>query len=93
MQNSIVLEKQAAKFLEHLQDARLSKRLERVISQLRENAHPHNALKIQGLNNAYRIRVGDYRLIYQIQQNFIIITIIEHRGNVYELMRRIMFRS
>ena len=41
--------------------------------------------KIQNKNNCYRIRTGDYRIIYSIQKHQLIVEIIRlgHRKEVY----------
>lgn len=38
--------------------------------------------KLKGTTNSYRIRVGSYRIIYEIENNILIIK-IQTRGNVY----------
>ncbi len=37
-----------------------------VIDQLCENPRPSSVVKLQGDENLYRVRVGDYRIIYEI---------------------------
>ena len=45
---------------------------------------PHNG-KLKGTKDRYKIRVGDYRIIYQIKsQTEILITSIRHRKEVYD---------
>lgn len=41
--------------------------LERKIDKLAVNPRPHGAEKLSGEENLYRLRAGDYRIIYQIQ--------------------------
>jgi mRNA interferase RelE/StbE len=40
--------------------------------------------KIRGKENLFRIRIGDYRLIYAIENSCIVIVRIRHRKNVYD---------
>lgn len=40
--------------------------------------------KLQGYSNLYRLRIGDYRVIYQIEQDIIIIDAILPRGEAYK---------
>ena len=42
--------------------------------------------KLQGDDNLYRIRVGDYRIVYEIKNNVLLLTVIEikHRSEVYK---------
>ncbi len=55
------------------------------IDKLTENAKPSNSLKLKGISNFYRIRIGDYRIIYSIQNEMLTIEIIKigHRKEVY----------
>ena len=60
-------------------------RLKPKIKALGNNPRPHGAIKLQGYENRYRIRVGDYRIIYEIWDIVLVIVIIEvgHRSDVY----------
>jgi len=60
-------------------------RLKPKIKILSENPRPHGARKLQGFDNIYRIRVGDYRILYEIDDNILLVLIVEvgHRGGVY----------
>jgi mRNA interferase RelE/StbE len=42
------------------------KRVGAAIRGLGDNPRPHGCLKLKGEENAWRIRVGDYRIIYEI---------------------------
>lgn len=55
------------------------------LEQLTENPRPPGALKMQGAESLYRIRVGDYRIIYEIQDQTLLIAVVKvgHRGDVY----------
>lgn len=46
------------------------------INALSKNPRPHGHKKLQGNENLYRIRSGNYRIIYQIQDKALIILII-----------------
>ena len=54
------------------------------IKDLSSNPHPPNSIKLSG-RSAWRIRINDYRVIYEINENVLIITVIviNHRKNVY----------
>lgn len=41
-------------------------RLRTAIRSLADNPHPHGVRKIKGTERAYRIRVGDYRVVYEV---------------------------
>ena len=55
------------------------------IDNLTENPKPFGYKKLTG-RDGYRIRVGTYRIIYDIFENQLIIEIVNigSRGNVYE---------
>lgn len=40
--------------------------------------------KIRGYSNLYRLRVGDYRIIYQMEHDTIIIDAVLSRGEAYK---------
>ncbi|MFZ5806489.1 MAG: type II toxin-antitoxin system RelE family toxin [Verrucomicrobiota bacterium] len=55
------------------------------ISALENNPRPQGVLKLQGSNSLWRIRIGDYRVVYEIDDKNKIadIVAIRHRRNVY----------
>lgn len=55
------------------------------LEELVENPRPPGVLKMEGEENLYRVRVGDYRIIYQVQDRMLLIVVVKvgHRGNVY----------
>ena len=55
------------------------------IYDLAENPRPQGYKKLKG-RNAYRIRVGDYRIIYEIFDKILLIDVIDlgHRKDIYE---------
>lgn len=65
----------------------------RVISTIRAlagNPRPQGAIKMEGFKNAYRVRVGSYRIGYQIHDSriLVIVTTIGDRKEIYPLMKR-----
>lgn len=58
------------------------------IIALQNQPLPHQALKLAGAGHLYRLRVGDYRIIYEIDraENIIIVHYIRHRKDVYRKM-------
>jgi len=80
----IEVTRRAAKQLSELAAAD-RKRVARRISALTESPHPKEARKLSGADDLWRIRVGDYRVIYQIQDRILLIVIVRigHRGDVY----------
>jgi mRNA interferase RelE/StbE len=55
------------------------------LSSLSFNPRPSSCIKLAGTDNAYRIRVGVYRILYTIEDNILMVEIIkiDHRSSVY----------
>lgn len=55
------------------------------IEDLATNPFPPLALKLSGAEKLYRIRVGDYRIVYEIDSasKLIVIHYVRHRREVY----------
>ena len=55
------------------------------IVDLAETPRPHGARKIIGGDDAFRVRVGDYRIIYEIVDRVLTVFIVRvaHRKDVY----------
>jgi len=64
------------------------KRVFTKIEELKQNALPMQAIKLRGTERIYRIRVGDYRIIYEVdvKTKTIVIHYIRHRKEVYRRM-------
>lgn len=60
-------------------------RIVAAIDELAANPRPPGAKKLSGKENLWRIRVGDYRILYQIvdRRMLVVIVAIGHRGDVY----------
>lgn len=52
---------------------------------LAEDPYPHGARKLAGSDHSYRIRIGDYRVVYTVEDDFLLVQIIRvgHRRDVY----------
>ena len=72
------------KFLSKL-DLKTRVRIINEVSLLAENARPNGCKKLEGYNG-YRVRVGDYRILYEIEDKILLVTIIKigHRKNIYD---------
>ena len=55
------------------------------ILSLRDDPRPHGARKLVGALEGWRIRVGDYRVLYQIDDEGQTVTVVrvKHRREVY----------
>lgn len=73
------------KFLERLRDKSLLRRLTEAMRSLAESSRPPGCVKLAGEENLYRIRVGDYRIVYQVRDTelLVLVVAIGHRREVY----------
>jgi mRNA interferase RelE/StbE len=55
------------------------------IEDLGEDPRPHGSKKLVGERTAWRIRVGDHRVIYDVHDAQLVIVVVraEHRREVY----------
>jgi len=63
-----------------------------IIDQFSVNPVPVGASRLRGRTNAYRIRVGDYRIVYEVHATEIVVYVVgvSHRREIY---RRILRRK
>ena len=56
------------------------------ISNLQENPRPQGVKKLKGFDNEYRIRIGDYRIRYEINdsEKVLILLSCRHRRDAYK---------
>ena len=55
------------------------------IESLAEDPHPAGCRKLVGSTATYRIRIGDFRVVYTIERNRLVIEIVRvrHRSTAY----------
>ncbi len=56
-----------------------------VVTGLADNPYPSGSRKLKGSMSTYRIRVGDYRVVYVVRSDIVVIEIIRvgHRKEIY----------
>ena len=74
----------ARKELETL-PARLGDRIFRVIERLEQNPRPEGCRKIQGSSDLWRLRIGDYRVVYSVSDRTkkVDVVAVRHRRDAY----------
>lgn len=84
MKYAVMVTQKALKSLQKI-DSVYTKKIWEKIRSLENNPRPHDCLKMEGHDNAYRTKVGRYRIIYQIIDSKLYISIInvDHRKDVY----------
>lgn len=80
----ILIKASAAKELENIPKKDNARIVDRIRS-LAENPRPSGAEKLTGLNR-YRVRQGDYRILYEIYDKEVVIMVVKigHRKEVYK---------
>lgn len=79
----LIIENRAAKEVESLHGEMLD-RLVKAIGSLKQNPRPHGAKKLF-VDDGWRIRVGDYRILYTIDDKQKVVTVyrVKHRKEAY----------
>ena len=73
------------RFLRSLRDRALAARLVAALRALSTIPRPPGCKKLRGEDNLWRIRVGDYRIVYAIHDRVLIVLVvaISHRREAY----------
>ena len=84
MTYQIILPKPVQKQLDNLSDE-VRRRIIKKLLLLKDNPRPHGCVKLKGYEKEYRIRIGDYRVRYQIsdEDRTVILLHCKHRKNAY----------
>ena len=85
MNYTVNVSRPAEKFLRGLTDKKLYQRLRAALDGLAEIPRPVNCVKLQGPEELYRVRVGDYRILYEIRDTQLLILVVQvgHRRQIY----------
>jgi mRNA interferase RelE/StbE len=81
----VVVSKSAEKELTKLPKSTIEKVVP-VLQSLAENPRPSSCKKLKGFVNLWRVRIGNYRIIYMIDDIVLLVDIrsVGHRKNVYQ---------
>lgn len=65
--------------------AEVQRKLSKKIDGLAANPRPEGCEKIKGREHTYRVRVGDYRIIYEVYDKRLVVLIVDagHRREIY----------
>ncbi len=57
-----------------------------LIEQLAQDPRPPGCKKLKGRQSQYRVRLGDYRVVYSIEEIALVVRVIKvgHRRDIYE---------
>ena len=83
MSYAIRIQRKALKQLERIPEPH-RERIKNAIRQLAQEPRPPGAIKPSG-RPAWRVRIGDYRVIYEIEDEIleILVVVVGPRGGVY----------
>ena len=61
-------------------------KIKKKIDDLAENLPDHATTKMKGNNTFHRIRAGNYRIVYQIHEDRLVILVVKvgHRKDIYK---------
>jgi len=82
----VEVSKRVEKFLLNLRDVALKRRLVSSMRTLADDPRPPGCIKLSGSKDIYRVRVGDYRILYQVRNSEILVVVLEI-GNRREIYR------
>ena len=85
------ISKRAVKFIESL-PPKQKKQITTKIIELRNNPEPHDSIQVKGYSHFRRTSVGEYRIIYQVQNNILLVIVLVGRRNdddVYKQLKRL----
>lgn len=80
----ITLASSAEKEINSLPES-VQKRVEKAIDSLKSNPRPRGTAKLKSKEDLYRIRVGDYRIIYVVddKKHLVDVSYVRHRSKAY----------
>jgi mRNA interferase RelE/StbE len=76
----------ALRALERIATPKIRRQIKRHIDGLADNPMPQGVVMLKGNNGGepvYRLRSGDYRVLYLVRENEIVIIDIDHRKDIY----------
>jgi mRNA interferase RelE/StbE len=84
----VVFRDNARKAFDQL-DRAIARRVAKVIDRLVENPRPGQATQLVGDSRTWRVRTGDWRILYEIHDDRLIVLVLDiaHRSQVYRRKR------
>jgi mRNA interferase RelE/StbE len=82
---TVVLTQTAEKELQKL-PVRIIEKIIKLLKSLEENPRPSGCKKLKGYKNLWRVRIGNYRIIYDIDDIILLVDVREigHRKDIYD---------
>jgi mRNA interferase RelE/StbE len=85
MMYEVIVPKNVQKDIDELSE-NLRDRIEEAIEDLAEDPRPNGVTKMKGSDSRYRIRIGNYRVVYDINDGKLLVLVVQcqHRREVYK---------
>ena len=82
---SVIITERAEKDIAAIPNRKDRERIDQRIRRLADNPRPLGSKKLAGPDDRYRVRQGDYRILYSIEDEIRIVSIVHvgHRKDVY----------
>ena len=66
-------------------DRSIQERVVRRLEKLEKDPRPPGVEKLEGDESTYRIRMGEYRIVYEIQEKVLVVLVLKvgHRREIY----------
>jgi mRNA interferase RelE/StbE len=83
--HTVRIKRSAAKDLEAIDDADLRGRIADVIDLLATTPRPDSCVKVHGVENTWRVRVGSFRVLYEVDDraSTVLVVAVGNRKEVY----------
>lgn len=80
----------AERDLRQIADRAVRRRILSRVSKLAAAPRPPDAVRLRGPKDVWRVRVGDWRVCYQVRDRvlLVLIVVVGRRGDVYERLTR-----
>lgn len=84
MAYQVIVKPSAAKVIRKL-DRSTQAKVVRLLDALAQEPRPGGVVKLEGDDNLWRVRIGDYRVVYEIHDGKLIVLVLRvgHRKDVY----------
>ena len=80
----VLITRSAEKQLKNL-PPQVQRKIAAVVMSFAIEPRPYGSKKLSGMANSYRVRIGDYRVIYDIYDREVVVSVhkIGHRKDIY----------
>ena len=85
MPYAILIKASAAKELDAIDSAPMRRRIVELIQSLATDPRPAACKKLAGRDGAFRVRAGEYRVVYTVNDREIVVEVVKigHRREIY----------